>query len=460
MISCDQDKNLSDYKDPSLSIEERAADLLSKMTIEEKIAEMTSNGVIHDEQGYFDLDKNVEAYTYGFNNGFMSGYENEDFANYTNKIQKFNIEHTRLGIPALVGAEGLHGYMVKGTTVFPQAIALASTWDTALIEKVASAVALEMRATGAHRALGPVLDLARDPRWGRTEETFGEDPYLLSRIGLAFTNGLQGRGELFLDENHVISNLKHFAVHGQPEGGLSTGPGNFSERIIRENHLYPFEVVIKQGNAMGIMVTYNEIDGVPMVVNYKYMTSILKEEWGFKGSIGPDYGALDQLYTRHNVAKDSLDAIKQAIDAGLQRFGLRYRDNFSTVLELYNRKLITDAQIDSAVFTLLNQKFLLGLFENPLVDESLQAETLNSKAHRELALETARKSIILLKNEDDLLPLDAATINNLAVIGPNAGDIHLGAYTKEPRVGISVLEGMQKFAKGKFNIHYAEGCKI
>ena len=449
-----------DYKDPSLPVVKRVASLLSEMTIEEKIAEMTSQKIIWDEQGYFDHDKNIETYTYGFNTGFMSNYENEDFAKYTNTIQKFNIEHSRLGIPALVGAEGLHGYMVKTATVFPQAIALASTWDAPLVEDVASAIALEMRATGAHRALGPVLDLARDPRWGRTEETFGEDPYLLSRIGLAFTNGLQGRGESFLDENHVISNLKHFAVHGQPEGGLSTGPGNFSERIIRENHLYPFEVAIKKGNAMGIMVTYNEIDGVPVTASYKYITSILKEEWGFQGSIGPDYGALDQLITRHNVAKDSLEAAKLAIDAGIQRLGLRYSDNFLTVSELYNRKLITEAQIDSAVFTLLKQKFLLGLFENPYVDESLQKQVLNAELQRKLALEAAHKSVILLKNENNLLPLDADAIKNLAIIGPNAAGIHLGVYTAEPRVGISVLEGMQNFAKGRFNVHYAEGCGI
>jgi len=452
--------NPSDYKDPSLTVKERVAALLSKMTIEEKIAEMTSSGVIHDEDGYFDLDKNIKAHPYGFNSGFMSGYKNEDFAEYTNSIQKFNIEHTRLGIPALVGAEGLHGYMVKGATVFPQAIALASTWDTALVEDIASAIALEMRATGAHRALGPVLDLARDPRWGRTEETFGEDPYLLSRIGLAFTNGLQGKDESFLDENHVISNLKHFAVHGQPEGGSNTGPANFSERIIRENHLYPFEVAIKQGNAMGIMVTYNEIDGVPMTANYEYITSILKEEWGYKGTIGPDYGAIDHLYSKHHVAKDSSEAVKLAIDAGIQRIGLRYCDNYKTVLDLYKKGQISEAQIDSAVSSSLNVKFLLGLFENSYVDTTLQSQVLNSQSNRKLALEAARKSIILLKNENNILPFDSETIKDLAIIGSNAAGIHLGVYTAEPRVGISVLEGIQKFAKNRFNVHYAEGCGI
>ena len=449
-----------DYKNPSLPVEERVASLLSVMTIEEKIAEMTGFKIFWDEQGYFNLKKNIETCTLGFNSGFMSSYENEDFANYTNTIQEFNIEHSRLGIPALVSAEGLHGYMVKTATVFPQAIALASTWDVKLVEEVASVIALEMRATGVHRALGPVLDLARDPRWGRIEETFGEDPYILSRIGLAFTNGLQGTGEEFLDKNHVISNLKHFAVHGQPEGGLSTGPGNFSERIIRENHLYPFEVAIKQGNALGVMVTYNEIDGVPMVANYKYVTSILKEEWGFQGFIGPDYGAMDQLYSRHNVAKDSLEAAKMAIDAGIQKIGLRYNDNFKTVSELFKRNLISEAQIDNALMPILKLKFLLGLFENPYVDESLQAKTLNSKAHRELALKTAHKSIILLKNENKLLPLDSDKIKNLAVIGPNAAGIHLGVYTAEPRVGISVLQGIQNLAKDKFDVSYAEGCKI
>ena len=449
-----------DYKGPSQPVAKRVALLLSEMTIEEKIAEMTSNGVILDEQGYFDPEKNIEANTYGFCKGFMSGYTNEDFAIFNNTIQKFNIEHSRLGIPALVGAEGLHGFMVKGTTVFPQPIALASTWDVDLVERVSTSIALEMRATGTHRALGPVLDLARDPRWGRVEETFGEDPYLLSCIGLAFTNGLQGRGESFLDENHVISNLKHFVAHGQPEGGSNTGPANFSERILRENHLYPFEVVIKQGNAMGIMVTYHEIDGVPMTANYQYVTSILQDEWGYKGYIGPDYGAIDHLYLKHMVADDSLQAAKMAIDAGIQSIGLRYSDNFRTVMELYRRKLITEEQIDRAVSPTLRLKFMMGLFENPFVDTSLQAKTLNSKEHQELALETAHKSVILLRNKGSLLPLDSDAISDLAVIGPNAAGIHLGVYTAEPRIGISVLEGIESYAEDRFNVHYAEGCGI
>ncbi len=448
------------YKNPSLPVDERVASLLSEMTIEEKIAEMTKNGVLFDENGKFDFKKNKKFNKYGFAQVWPADYEFEDYGNYLNTVQKFNIEHTRLGIPALVGAEGLHSFMVKGTTVFPQAIALASTWNVDLVENVSSAIALEMRSVGVHRGLGPVLDLARDPRWGRVEETFGEDPYLLSRIGLAFTLGLQGRGKEFPGRNHVISHLKHFVAHGQPEGALNTGPANFSERILRENHLYPFEVAVKQGKAMGVMVTYHEIDGVPMTANHQYVTSILKGEWGFKGYIGPDHGAIDHLISRHHVAKDSLQAAKLAIDAGLQNVGLRYSDNFKTVLELYKQELISEEQIDAAVSPILRLKFLFGLFENPYIDESLQEKVFNSEPHRELALEAAHKSVILLKNENNLLPLDAGKIKNLAVIGPNAAGIHLGVYTQEPRVGIGVLEGIENFAKGKFNVRYAEGCKI
>ncbi len=448
------------YKKASLPVDERVASLLSEMTIEEKVAQMAGSKIFWNEKGNFDLEKNLETCKFGFYSGFMSSYPNTNFASYTNAIQKFNIEHSRLGIPAVVGAEGLHGYMVKTATVFPQAIALASTWDTELIEDVASVVALEMRATGVNRALGPVLDLARDPRWGRVEETFGEDPYLLSRMGLAFTNGLQGRGKEFLDQNHVLSQLKHFFAHGQPEGALNTSPANFSERILRENHLYPFEVAIKQGNAMEVMVTYHEIDGVPMVANHQYVTSVLKDEWGFEGYIGPDYGAMDHLYTRHNIAKDSIDAVIKALEAGMHGVNLRYSNTNGIIHDLYNRGIISEKQIDDAITAKLKMKFLLGLFEKPLVDESLQAKTLNSKAHKELALKTAHKSVILLKNENKLLPLDADKIKNIAVIGPNAADIHLGVYTAEPRVGISVLEGIENFAKNKFDVSYAEGCKI
>jgi len=283
------------YRNPALPVEQRVADLLGRMTLEEKIAQLggtwQNRRIEHDESQFF-VGKNREflpdraAVLLKNGIGGMSRPSEDrsprEMAEFTNTVQKWIIEHTRLGIPILFHDECLHGHVAPKGTSYPQAIGLASTWDTTLVENVFSATALEARARGAHQCLAPVVDLARDPRWGRTEETYGEDPYLTSRIGVAAVRGFQGDGP-FIDKSHVMATTKHFAVHGQPESGTNVGPANYSERVVREYFLKPFQAAIQEAHAASLMPSYNEVDGIPNHSNQHLLNDVLRHEWGVRG---------------------------------------------------------------------------------------------------------------------------------------------------------------------------------
>jgi beta-glucosidase len=466
IISCDEgQEGQADYLDSSLTISERTSDLLSKMTIEEKVAQTTSYNeqeAVYDENGEF-TDKIVKDFVKNgigiMRFGRLLDQPPDTHTEITNAAQRYIIENNRFGIPTLYYGEALHGYMAEGATVFPSAIGLASTWDTELVQKIYEVSALEMRARGITVAFTPVLGLARDARWGRTGETFGEDPYLVSRMGVASVKGLQGES-YFIDQQHVIATAKHYAVHSQPVGGTWCAPADFSERTIREQFLYPFEVAVKEAKVGCIMATYNEINGIPINADHKLMTRILRDEWGFDGFVCSDLTSVDQLFTRHFVAADTAEAARMAIQAGLDLENARDIFCYPTLTDQFEEGLIPEWVLDTAVTRILKAKFRLGLFENSYVDPENVSKVTNTEAHKALALETAHKSIILLKNENDLLPLNEKEIKNLAVIGPNAAELHFGAYAHEPRKGIHVLEGIQNYAKGKFKVHYAEGCKI
>ena len=309
------------YQDPKLPVEQRVADLLSRMTLEEKVAQMEGawenrqffsdpKALFVDPDGNFLPERAAVLLKLGL--GEISRPSEKrgprQMANYTNTVQKWVKENTRLGIPVLFHDECLHGHVAPGGTSYPQAIALSSTWDPALVQNVFTATAAEARARGAHHCLAPVLDLARDPRWGRTEETYGEDPYLVSRIGLAAILGLQGTGPL--DGSHVMATAKHFAVHGQPEGGTNVAPGNYSERVVREYFLKPFETAVKDGHVQTVMASYNEIDGIPSHSNKHLLDDILRHEWGFDGLIVSDYFGITDLVTLHHVVATNPEAAK------------------------------------------------------------------------------------------------------------------------------------------------------
>lgn len=465
------------YKNPQLSIDERVKDLLGRMTLEEKTAQMeclwmekpNDNSKVAKENlplgGEFSPALAKEKMPNGIGQ-FARQREGKDArgsAEYANAVQKWLIENTRLQIPAVFHDEILHGNMASGSTVFPVPLALASSWDTDLISRVFTVGALHSRLRGTHQVLGPNMDLARDPRWGRTEETYGEDPYLASRMLVSLVKALQGNATYQnpkIDENHVIATGKHFAGHGQPEGGNNIAPVNLSERLLRETHFQTFEAAVKEANMFSIMPAYHEIDGVPVHANRWMLDTVLRGEWKFQGTIVSDYYAMGELEKRHRVAVDKADAAKQSLEAGLD-VELPDPDVNKTLVEQVKAGKISEDLINKAVSRILYQKFQLGLFENPYVDAEKAARMTDTTEDRNLAAEAARRSIVLLKNDKNILPLDRTKLKSVAVIGPNANRAHLGGYTdpKPPRT-VSILDGVKNKLGTAVRVNYAEGVKI
>ncbi|HXJ87764.1 MAG TPA: CIA30 family protein [Candidatus Binatia bacterium] len=452
--------NTPKYKNPSLPLDDRVADLLSRMTLEEKIAQIAppADRATHvvDPTGTF-TDESASA--------MMSRWYDPDLifparkaAILRNGVQRYLKEKTRLGIPELFMGEALHGFMEYGSTSFPQALSLASTWDPDLVQQVFTAAGDEAASAGVGQAFTPVLDIARDPRWGRTEETYGEDPFLAARMGVAAITGLQGDSFL-INRHHVAATAKHFAVHGQPEGGTNTAPGNYSERIIRENFLVPFQAAVQEAHAASVMASYNEIDGVPSHINHWLLDKVLRQEWGFRGYITSDGNGLQMLTETHHIAANNADAARMALAAGVD-YDLSDGSVYRTLLWQVKLGTVPEAMVDRAVARVLATKFRLGLFDNPYVEPDYAERTTNSAEHRALALKTAEKAVVLLKNDKNLLPLDLTKLKTIAVIGPNAAGVHLGGYSRDPLHGVSLLQGIKDRVGNRASIVYAEGCKI
>lgn len=446
-----------DYKNPKLPIEQRAADLLKRMTLEEKVDQLAGGrrramAELNKPNGPQLLERARRLWS------MDSPVNPREAAEIRNELQKILVEKTPLGIPGLFQGEALHGYMSNGATSFPQVLGLASTWDPELVHQVFTAAADEMSSTGTNQAFTPVLDLARDPRWGRTEETYGEDPYLVSRMGVAAIEGLQGPN-FMIDRHHVLATAKHFAAHGQPEGGRNTAPGNFSERILRETFLVPFQAAVEEAQVGSIMASYNEIDGIPNHINGWLLDKVLRQEWGFQGYVTSDGGGLQMLVETHHVAADNADAARKSLAAGVD-FDLSDGSVFATLVDQVRGGKVPESEVDRAVARVLAAKFRLGLLENPYVDPDYAQRTTNSPEHQKLALKTAQEAIVLLKNEGNLLPLDLKKIKTVAVIGPNAADVHIGGYGREPAHQISILEGIRNRVGSSGTVLYAEGCKI
>jgi beta-glucosidase len=448
------------YENPALPIDDRVADLLSRMTLEEKIGQIAPAG---DNRVHV-IDP-TGTYTDQTASAAMSRWWDADLvfparkaALLRNGVQRYLKEKTRHGIPELFMGEALHGFMEYGSTSFPQALSLASTWDPELVHQVFTAAGDEAGSAGIGQVFTPVLDIARDPRWGRTEETYGEDPFLASRMGVAAITGLQG-DSFAIDRHHVVATAKHFAVHGQPEGGTNTAPGNYSERIIRENFLVPFQAAIEEAHAGSVMASYNEIDGVPSHANPWLLDKVLRQEWGFRGYVTSDGNGLQMLTETHHIAANNADAARMALAAGVD-YDLSDGSVYRTLLWQVKQGTVSEAMVNRAVARVLATKFRLGLFDNPYVDPDYAERTTNSAEHRALALKTAQKAVILLKNDKNLLPLDLTKLKTIAVIGPNAGGVHLGGYSREPAHGVSILQGIKDRVGTKANVVYAEGCKI
>ncbi len=452
------------YKDSGQPISKRVNNLLSEMTLEEKVAQlMMSKNIMWDENGDIKTSESKPIFNKGIGLlWFDKQLDAERMVEIYNASQKFLVEESRLGIPALVFGEGLHGFLASGATMFPQAIAMASTWDTELIEEVYTATALEMRSRAANIAFTPVIGLARDPRWGRTDETFGEDPFLVAQMGVAAINGLQGRNAKIIDTNHVAATAKHFVAHSVPQDGTNRSPAHVSKHSLYENFFYPFELAVKKANVKSVMATYHEIDGTPIVGNKHLLTEVLRNDWGFDGMITSDADAINHMHELHRVTANKAESAKKAIEAGVD-FDLAIFKEFycfQTLQKSVELGDVSEKTLDRAVSKVLQLKFELGLFENPYVDIKRVNEVTHTQKHIDLALKTAEKAIIMLKNQNNLLPLDATKIKNLAVIGANAAELQFGSYSLDKKYGVSILDGLTNYAQGKFNINYAEGCRI
>ncbi|MBN1782574.1 glycoside hydrolase family 3 C-terminal domain-containing protein [bacterium] len=460
------------YRNGSLPVGDRVDDLLGRMTLEEKAAQVQCMWQMKagfcGKDGMFMASKAGRYLRNGLGviarpseimpQGSGANPDPEKTAAICNALQKYALEKTRLGIPFLFHEEGLHGQQARGATMFPQAIAMAGTFDPDLVERIYAAVAREIRARGAHHALTPVIDVARDPRWGRTEETFGEDPYLVSEMGKAAVWGFQGRTAKIGPER-VAATAKHFAVHGQPQGGTNCAPGNYSDRDIRDFFLKPFREAVITARIRAVMPSYNEVDGVPSHMNTWLLRDILRQEWGFDGIVVGDYFAVAQLVSLHHTAADKREAAKRALEAGVD-IETPDPDCYATVCDQVRRGRIAESVLDRAVRRILRLKFEMGLFENPFVDVKKAGAVVNCKAHRDLAYEAACRAGVLLQNRKNRLPLDASAYRTIAVIGPNAADIHLGGYSDEPRQGVPVLEGLKRKLGNKVKLAYAEGCRL
>lgn len=467
------------YKDPRAPVDLRVRDLLARMTLDEKVAQLislwaTKAEVMVDGGLDFHPAKARRAYPNGVGqvtrpSDRRGGPQVAEAAGgtaarwrgtastvaFVNAVQRWARDDTRLGIPVLFHDEALHGYMAPTATMFPQAIALAGSFDPALMRRVQSVVGREMRAHGSHLALSPVVDIARDPRWGRIEETFGEDPYLCGEMGVAAVEGLQGDSATLLP-GKVFATLKHMTGHGQPQAGNNIAPAPIAERELREAFFPPFRAVVERTRIGAVMPSYNEIDGVPSHANRWLLGTILRGEWGFGGIVVSDYGAIEELQTIHHIARDPADAARLALAAGVDSAlpdGLAYR----TLADQVRAGTVSLAAIDQACARILALKIRAGLFERPFADARAADRLTGNAEARALALEAARKSLCLLVN-DGTLPLKPR--GRIAVIGPNAAVARLGGYSSEPRQTVSLLDGMRALAGRDAEIVHAQGAFI
>jgi len=438
------------YKQPGVSVERRVQDLLGRMSLEEKVRQLdlysgaTALVDVHTDEthaastAHFLPDK-AQALLGGLGVGAI--HDLNPTPEQANAIQTWVLAHNRLGIPVLFIEEGLHGFDTG--TVFPVPIGLSATWNPGLVQNIGAAIAAEARATGVGMILAPVLDLAREPRWGRVEEDYGEDPYLTGQLGLAYVRGAQG--ETLESDHNVVAEPKHFAGHGSPEGGTNTSPVHIGERELRSVMLKPFEPAIRDGKAMGVMAAYHEIDGIPITADPFLLKKILRQEWDFHGFVLSDLGAIQRLYNVHHVAATPEEAVCLAIKSGvdMQFYDFSHEVFQKALVNCIREGSLPHSDLDRAVGSVLRVKFALGLFDHPFTDPGLRARTYRSQAHLDLTLEAARQSMTLLKNEGHLLPL-SKSIRKIAVIGPNADIARYGDYEKESNgAHISLLDGIR-----------------
>jgi beta-glucosidase len=441
------------YRDANATIDERVADLLGRMTLEERLAQLGSHWsyeILSHEA--FDETKAGERLGLGIGQitrvAGATNLRQRGVAELANEIQRFLVERTRLGIPAIIHEECLHGLLARESVCFPQAIGQAATWDPDLVRAMAERLGRELRAAGAHQALAPILDITRDPRWGRVEETYGEDTYLVAELGAAYVRGLQNPGGT---NRGVIATGKHMVGHGLPEGGLNHAPAHIGSRELADSFLFPFEAAVRDAGLSSIMHAYDEVDGVPCVASRFLLTEVLRDRWGFDGTVVSDYLGVEEIISAHGMTHDRPTAAALALEAGVDVELPTFNFFSSPLAEAVSSGRVSETTVDAAVARVLRAKFELGLFENPYVDPEEAA--LPFADDRAFAREMARRSMVLLSNSG-VLPLDP-DLRSVAVIGPNADSVRnlLGDYTHAAHIG-ALLE------MGGFGSKLPEGLTV
>ncbi len=445
------------YLNANLPVETRVQDLLTRMTADEKFwqlymipgdlgigKEKLKNGIFGFEVDARGENKDAAGQMLVYGGATVASL----YAQKVNDIQRFFVTETRLGIPIIPFAESLHGLGMGGATSFPQSIALAASWDTALMHRVATAIAMETSSRGIRQILDPVINIARDVRWGRVEETYGEDPFLTSQMGVAYMQEFEKRD--------VIATPKHFAVNSG-DGGRDSYPVHYDERLLEEIYFPAFKSGFQKAGARSVMSAYNSLDGSPCTASNWLLNRKLKQEWGFRGFVISDACAVGGANVLHFTAADYAEATKYSLEAGLDVIFQTDYDHHTLFKEAFDKGMIAPAVIDSAVARVLRAKFQLGLFEKPYVNTADADKWNGNPSHREAALQAARESIVLLKNERNTLPLDHKLMK-LAVIGADATEARLGGYSGPGNNKVSILDGIRKKAGNRVEVVYAAGC--
>jgi len=443
------------------NIEQRINEILARMTLREKIHQLSSlapwvsgrtwSEILLDRKGTFSPAKAkrfISKHGIGELTCLVHNLKPRHAARVISAIQRFVKKHTRLGIPVLIHDEALHGLTAVGSTAFPQSTGLAAMWDPTLMQRVGAVIGLEARARGVRQILAPTVNITRDVRCGRTEETYGEDPYLASRKAVAYVKGVQSQG--------VACTLKHFAANFVGDGGRDSAAIDLSERMLREVCFPAFRAAVEEGGALGVMAAYNSVDGSPCTSSRWLLTDILRGEWGFEGIVVADYLSVDQVHNLHRVADNPADAGRQSVEAGMD-VELPHFVCFKEMIDLAAQGGVSIEAIDTAVRNVLRVKARIGVLDDPMARPSEVSKITRCKEHRALALKAARKAIVLLKNEGGILPLDRE-VRSVAVIGPNADEGPLGSYSATGARGVTTLEGLRRRAGARLAIRYARGC--
>ncbi len=428
------------------------------MSLEEKIAQMRHiHFASYNVEGHLDLNK-LNSFVKGNSFGCIEAfpYSAEEYSKTIYEAQKYMKEKTRLGIPVLPVMEALHGTVQDGCTIFPQAIALGSSFNPELVREMAESIALDVKAIGAKQVLAPDLDLARELRWGRVEETYGEDPYLVSVMGVAYVQGLRKHG--------IICTPKHYIGHGTPTGGLNLSPVAGGKRELLNLYMQPFEKVIKEGNPLSIMNCYSTYDCEPVAASPYLLTELLRNELHFKGYVYADWGSVGMLETFHRTAANGKEAARQAVVAGIDMEAGSGSRHYENLINLVNNNELNISYIDSAVSHILYAKFESGLFEDPLPDTLKVRAKMHSPQSIKLAKKIADESAVLLKNENAVLPLNLESLKSITIIGPNADVAQFGDYTwgveNAGAGGVTPLKGISNLVGDRVKVRYAKGCDL